>query len=475
MTTTYDVIVIGAGTAGINAAHAASRVGARVLLVNNGPPVTACAARNCMPSKALLAATQVAHTARHAAPFGVSVTGPVRVDFDRMVAQVKEQVQLFTHSVEEGVQKAVTDKKFDFIEGRASFGPDGRVTVNGHTLEGQRYVIATGSVVTVPPIDGLDRVDCITSDDVLALSEAPRSLVILGAGAVGLELAEVFARVGTDVLVVERTSVLADFDPEFGEEFQRYMEAEPHLTLWTQAQVTQVRPNEQGAGLTCVIDVDGQQQEHAADKLLVATGRQPALADLGLEHLGLAPERGKLQVSAAMQTDNPNVFLAGDAVGPQILHIAAEEGRVAGHNAAMGRADQAMDYDRQDLAVIFTGLTAARTGLTETQAREADRAIDTASDHPAKSGRGITDKDAFGLWKLVADAHTGAILGAQILETNADASIHLVKMAIDAGLTVADLSTMVAYHPTRAERLKNLAHTICERLQMPSASTFCPQ
>jgi mercuric reductase len=471
----YDVIVLGAGTAGINAAHAASEAGARVLLVNDGPTVTACASRNCMPSKALLAATHVAHTARHAAPFGIAVPGPVVVDFPRLVAQVQEQVQLFTRSVEEGVKKAVAEQQFDLLRGRASFMPDGYLRVHGRTLKGHRYVIATGSVVAVPPIDGLEQVYYITSDDVLALAEAPRSLMILGAGPVGLEMAEVFARVGTDVMVAERGSVLDDFDPEFGAEFQRYVEAEPRLTLWTQAQVTQVRANGSGTGVTCVIDVDGQRREHAADSLLVATGRQPDLEGLGLEHLGLTLEHGRLQVNSAMQTANPNVFLAGDVVGPQILHIAAEEGRVAGHNAAVGAAEQTVDYVRQDLTIIFTSLTAARTGLTETQARQAGRIIATAGDRPARSGRGITDKDAFGLWKLVADADTGKILGAQILETQADATIHLVKMAMDTGLTVGDLSRMVAYHPTRVERLKGLAHTICTHLRMPSGLAFCPQ
>jgi pyruvate/2-oxoglutarate dehydrogenase complex dihydrolipoamide dehydrogenase (E3) component len=397
------------------------------------------------------------------------------VDFPRLIAQVQAQVQVFTSSVEEGVTQAVAEQTYDFINGRASFLPHGHLQVHEHTLTGRRYVIATGSAVAVPPIDGLAQAGYLTSDDVLTLAEAPRSLVILGAGAVGLEMAEVFARVGTDVLVVERGSVLADFDPEFGEEFQRYVEAEPRLTLWTQAQVTQVRANRQGSGVTCVIAVDGQQREHPADSLLVATGRQPALEGLGLEHLGLTLEHGRLQVNSAMQTANPHVFLAGDVVGPQILHIAAEEGRVAGHNAAVGAAEQTVDYARQDLAILFTSLTAARAGLTETQARQAGRTIATASDHPARSGRGITDKEAFGLWKLVADAHTGTILGAQILETQADAAIHLVTMAMDAGLTVGDLSRMVAYHPTRAERLKGLAHSICTHLRMPSALPFCPQ
>jgi mercuric reductase len=475
MNNRYDVIVIGAGTAGINAAHAAATAGARTVLVNDGPTVTACAAKNCMPSKALLAATHVAHTARNAAPFGVLVDGPVTADFGRIVAQVKEQVRLFTRSVEEGVERAVNNGKYDLIIGRAEFVPGGKLRVNGRRLQAKRYVLATGSVPVIPPLARPSAVPYITSDDVLDLSEAPASLLILGAGPVGLELAEVFARVGTEVVLVDRGSVLDDFDPEFADEFCRYAAAETGLTLWTHARVTEIRPAPQGTGLTYIVEQDGQQYEHEAEKLLVATGRQPAVHGLGLEHVGLRLRQGALHVNTAMQSDNPHIYLAGDIVAPQILHIAAEEGRVAGHNAAAGYAEQTVDYARLDLVVIFTSLTAARTGLTEAQACQAGREVVTASDWPAQSGRGITNKDAFGLWKLVADAHSGQVLGGQILETDADASIHLVKMAINAELDVGDVSKMVVYHPTRAERLKGLADQICKQLGTRSAVVMCPQ
>ena len=475
MTPPYDVIVLGAGTAGINAAHAAARADARVLLINDGPPVTACASKNCMPSKALLAATHVAHMARNAAPFGVFVPSPVIADFTSMVAQVKTQVRLFTGSVEDGVKQAVAQGRYDFINGRACFTPDGALAVNGRTLTAQRYVIATGSRPITPPIAGLTEVPYITSDDVLELEAAPSSLIIVGAGPVGLELAEVFARLSTEVLLVERSQLLDDFDPEFSAEFTRYFEAEPSLSLHTHAEVVQVRPGRQGSGITCVLEVDGRRHEHTAEQLLIAVGRAACLDGLGLEHLGLQPEQGRVEVNTAMQTANPRVFLAGDVVGPQILHIAAEQGRVAGHNAAVGSTEQTVDYAHQDLAIIFTSLTAARTGLTETQARQAEKDLVTASDNPARSGRGVTNKEAFGLWKLVVEAQTGKLLGAQILETEADASIHLVKMAMQAGFTVEDLSKMVAYHPTRAERLKGLADQICRRMGAPSAATICPQ
>lgn len=472
---TYDVIVIGGGTAGINAAHAAAAAGARVALVNDGPTVTACAAKNCMPSKALLAATHVAHTVRHAEPFGVLVDGPVSADFGRIVAQVREQVQIFTKSVERGVEKAVNSGKYDLLMGRARFDPQGDLMVEGRRLQAARYVLATGSEPVIPPLAGLDVVPHFSSDEVLDMSEAPTSLLILGAGPVGLELAEMFARVGTEVDLVDRGEVLDDFDPEFADEFRRYAAAEPGLTLWTHAQVTEVGPGPLGVGLTYAIEQHGQQQVQVADKLMVAVGRQPAVCGLGLEHVGLQPSQGTLQGTAAMQSANPRIYLAGDIVGPQILHIAAEEGRVAGHNAAVGYAEQIVDYARLDLAVIFTSLTAARTGLTETRARQSGQDVVTASDQPAQSGRGITNKDAFGLWKLVADAKTGQILGGQILETEADASIHLVKMALNAGLHVGDLSNMVVYHPTRAERLKGLADQICKRLGTHSAMTICPR
>lgn len=155
---------------------------------------------------------------------------------------------------------------------------------------------------------------------------------------------------------------------------------------------------------------------------------------------------------------HPHVFATGDVVGLQILHISAAESQVAGHNAAMGSPDC------QDLAVIFTSLTAARTGLTEARARKAGLEVVTACDNPAQSGRGVTDKERFGLWKLIAEKSTGRLREAQILKANADASIHLAKMAINARYTVAEIFDIVLYHPTRVERLKGLADTICQHL-----------
>ena len=464
MATAYEVIILGAGTAGISAAHAAAEAGARVLLLNDGPPTTACAAKNCMPSKALLAATTVAHMACHAAPFGVVVSGPVVADFTRIVAQVKEQVAFFTQATVDGVMQAVTDGKFAFLSGRAVFAPGGGVIVNGQVLTAQRYVLATGSIPAIPPIEGLAQVPYLTSDDILTLPQAPQSLIMLGAGPVGLELAEVFARVGTEVLLVDDDTLLPDFDPEFGNELTRYLAAEPRLTLWTGAQVRSVHGSHTSPGVTMVIDVEGQTREQRAEAVMVATGRKPALEGLGLEHVGLTLEKGTLKVNAAMQTTHPGIFAAGDLVKPQILHIAAEEGRVAGHNAARGVAEQTVDYARQDLAIIFTSLTAARTGLTASQAGAQGCMAVTASDTVATSGRGVTDKDAFGLWTLVAEKATGTILGAQILEKQADAAIHLVKLAMEARLTVADVARMVVYHPTRAERFKGLAQTLCQQL-----------
>jgi mercuric reductase len=428
-----------------------------------------------MPSKALLAATHVAHTARNAAPFGVVVDGPVRADFGRIVAQVRQQVQLFTRSVEAGVAKAVGNGKYDLVSGRAVFAPDGALLVDGRRLQAGCYVLATGSVPVIPPLVERAAVPHLTSDEVLDMSEAPTSLLILGAGPVGLELAEVFARVGTEVTLVDRGAVLDDFDPEFGDEFCRYAAAEPRLTLRPHARVIEIRPEPQGTGLRYVIEQDGQRYAHASERLLVAAGRQPAVHGLGLEHVGLQLRQGSLPVNSAMQSDHPHIYLAGDIVGPQILHIAAEEGRVAGHNAAVGYAEQTVNYARLDLVVIFTSLTAARTGLTETRARQTGRDVITASDQPAQSGRGITNKEAFGLWKLVVEAPTGQILGGQILETEADANIHLVKMAINAELSVGELSKMVVYHPTRAERLKGLADQICKQRGTRSAATMCPQ
>ncbi len=444
----YDVIVLGGGSVGSAAAAAASEAGARTAMINDGELGGLCLLRGCMPTKTMLASANAIHHANHLQPFGARLEGRAVADFARIMQRKDDVVARFQRAK----IRSIEESGYEVIDARARFAQGGGLDLgHGKTLTAKRYVIATGSTPFSLPLPGIDEVPVLNSDDVMQLRQQPRALLVLGAGATGLELAQFFARIGTEVLLVNRSPLLSHHDLDCGAELTRVLVDEPRMKLAVPGGIEQLRKD--GAGLLAVIrDADGR-REFRADALLMAVGRRADLDGLGLQHVGLQLVDGRLEHYDAMRTTHPDIYLAGDATGTnQILHIANEEGRTAGHNAAVGKRERRIERERL-MHVIFTDPPYAQVGLT------ADQATGNVAQGQARfpeTGRAITMGVGHGVWKLLADAGTGRILGSCILGPHADDLIHLVSLMIHYGTKVSDIPALPWYHPTLPEVLLDL-------------------
>jgi pyruvate/2-oxoglutarate dehydrogenase complex dihydrolipoamide dehydrogenase (E3) component len=451
---TYDVLVLGGGTAGTAAAKAAAGVGARTAMFNDGELGGLCILRGCMPTKTMLHAAHLAHTAHHNRTSGVTMRG-ADIDFRAVMANKDRKVERFQRAKLGGIARG----GYEVIDARARFtGPD-TVTANGQTWRFARgAVIATGSVPHVPDLPGLGSVPYWTSDDVMRIAERPSSLLVLGSGAIGLELATFFARMGSRVDLLSRRPLLADLDPLLGAELERMLADEPGLTCHTGARLLAV--HRAAAAIHLDAELGGARRTLTADAILVATGRTAALDGLDAQAAGVAVANGRIACGPDMRTTNPRVFVAGDATGDElILHVANQEGRVAGLGAAQAPGEHRVER-RLRMTAVFTDPPLAEVGLTEARARAAGYEVAAAHARFAETGRAITMDVAHGVWKLVADARSGEILGTQILGPNADDLVHTVAALMYYRGTVRDVLEMPWYHPTQSEVLLSLAREI---------------
>ncbi len=447
----YDVLVLGGGTAGSAAAEAAHLAGARVAMFNDGELGGLCILRGCMPTKTLLHAAHLAHQSGHSTTPGIRPLGAT-VDFAAVMANKDAKVERFKRAKIHGIQRA----GYEVIDARARFtGPD-TVEAGGETYRFTRgAVIATGSTPSIPPIPGLDDVPYMTSDDVMRLTERPDAIVAIGSGAVGLELCQFFARLGTRVTLVSRRRVCEKIDPLLADEMETVLGDEPNFELIQPARPMRVgRQDGQVA-----FDLEGGRRI-VADALLLATGRSALLEGLGLAAAGVEVRDGRVVCGDEMQTSNRRIFVAGDATGEElILHVASQEGRVAGQNAAAEMCAARVDR-RLSMQVVFTDPPLATLGLAEAQAARQGRAVVTSQIRFPETGRAITQDVRHGVCKLVADVDRGEILGAQILGPRADDLIHTLAAVMQHHGTAADMLSMPWYHPTLSEVFLSLARGI---------------
>jgi pyruvate/2-oxoglutarate dehydrogenase complex dihydrolipoamide dehydrogenase (E3) component len=404
----------------------------------------------------MLAAAHAVHEARRLEPFGARLDGRVTVDFARIAARKDKHVERFKKAKVEAIEAA----GYDVLDARGRLVDTGVIDAGGRRIRAGKVVIATGSVPACLPIPGVDEVPLLTSDDVMRLTEAPESLIVQGGGPIGLELSQFFARIGTRVLLVNRSPLLSKTDADCGAELRRAFEAESNLRLAVPGRIERLSRHDRG--LRAVVHFAGGTVEESADALLMAVGRDAAYEGIGLEAVGLSTRDGRIPHDREMRTENPDVYVAGDVTGDdQILHLANEEGRVAGHNAA-GAGPLEID-ERLKICEIFTDPPFAQLGLTEQMARE--RRIDcvVGREYFAQTGRAITMGADYGLWKMIADRTTGEILGTSILGPRADDLVHIVSTLMRYRGGAADVLELPWYHPTLSEVLLNVARDVQRR------------
>ncbi len=447
----YDVVVIGAGAAGLVTASGAGMLGARTALIEKGRFGGECLWTGCVPSKALIRTAQTLHDARNADKVGLQPT-TIDFDFPQVMQSMRDVIaRIQPHDDPDTIRK----RGVDTIQATAEIVDPGRVSVDGELLQAKHIVIATGSRPLIPPIENLESAGYLTHESILELDSRPAHLIILGAGPVGLEFAQIFKRLGSDVTVVELLdTILPHEDRELTEQLRHHLEAEGiHFLLGHKAVAAKaIRLKELTLERT-----DGSRTSITGDEVLIATGKRPYTTSLGLERVGVTLDpRGAIVVDDKLRTTASRVWAAGDVTGKLFFtHVADYQARLVVRNMFFPFRGSA-DYSNVPRAT-YTDPTLARVGLTEEEARQrhGDR-IGTYRYPFADLDRAITDRATHGLVKLVTDPR-GRLLGGHILGSQADAIVHQVALAIRAGEKIGSLSQMIHAYPTWSEGLRRTA------------------
>ncbi len=445
----YDLAVIGAGSAGFSAAITAAEAGKRVALVGHGTIGGTCVNVGCVPSKTMIRAAEAIHDAGMAKRFpGLSGMGQVD-DWAAVIAGKDALVGGLR-------QKKYTDllpgyEEITYIDEGAARLVEGGVEVGGRMIRAPRVIIATGGHPALPPIPGITNVPALDSTSLLALEILPDSLIFLGGGYIGAELAQMMARMGVQVTVVCRSRLLPQVEPEVSEALTTVFHAEGitmHCGITYDACHTK-----DGRAVLC-IEEGGKRLELTADHLVVATGRTPNTQGLGLEAMGIETDkRGAIIVGDDMTTSRPGVYGAGDVTNrEQFVYMAAYGAKLAARNAVLDGAER---YDNSAMPwVVFTDPQVAGVGLSEVQAIKRGFKIKTSVVPLDQVPRALAARDTRGIIKLVADENTDRLLGAQILAPEGADSIQTMVLAIKFGMTTQDLGATIFPYLTTVEGLK---------------------
>lgn len=414
-----------------------------------------------MPSKSLLAVADIALPCKHAQQYGLDAC-----DVRAELATVMDRKDRHVGRFERALQEKLSEDGYDILEGSAFFTDERTIKVSTedetHTIQASRFVLATGSRPSVPPVDGLDSVSYLTSDSIMEgeLSETPSRVAVLGGGSIGLELATFFAGMGSDVSVIEMNSLVKEFGDTTSTEYKNALEHNG-ITVYDNAKAETISPDGGGLQITAKT-LDGTKHINA-DRLVVATGREPALEDLGLSEIGVEDREFTVADDTLVLSGAERVFAAGDVTGRyQLLHVASEEGRIAGKNAAAGSATHSVDREKLNMSVIFSHPPIAHVGMTEPEAENAGAITERV--HLPETGRAITMGVQYGCWSLSVDPKTGKILGSTIVGPRADDLIHEVFFAMRLGAHISDIAGLYGYHPTLTEQFVSLANTLTERI-----------
>ena len=448
----YDLIVIGAGPGGYVAAIRAGQLGLKTAIVERDALGGVCLNWGCIPSKALLKNAEVVSYFNRAEEFGLK--------FDNFSADYSAAIDRSRKVVDRnvrGVAYLLRKNEIDHITGEATLKGNGVVEVapDGRQLTGKNIIIATGARPrSIPPlpIDG-DRV--ITSKEAIVLNDLPRSIVIVGGGAIGLEFAYLYRMYGVEVTVVELLPRLAPSeDEEISRQVERSFTRRHRVNVITGAGVTGV--SQEGEGLQVAVEKDGAQQTIGCDKVLVAVGVQPNSENLGLESLGVATDRGHIQVNDAMATNVPGIFAIGDVTGKLALaHVASAQAGVAVESIA-GLDPQPLDYAMMPRAT-YCQPQIASFGLTEEQAREAGHDVNVGKFNMQANGKALGMGETDGLIKLVVDSRFGEILGAHLVGPEVTELLGELSLTRLLEGTTLELGWLVHAHPTISEIIKEAA------------------
>lgn len=449
----YDLAVIGAGSAGFSAAITAAEQGAQVALIGHGTIGGTCVNVGCVPSKALIRAAEAVHHANSASRFaGVKAVGQVkdwnalRAQKDELVASLRQAKYIDLLPAYNGVA---------YLEGKARLG-NGDVTVDGEHIDAGKVIVATGSHEFVPAIPGIEDIPYLTSTTAFEMKSLPESMLVIGGGYIGCELAQMFARTGVKVTILFRSRLLPEGEPEISQALAGYFKEEG-ITVRRVDGYDTIATSDHGVALS--VTVDGSAETLEARRVLLSVGRKANTVGLGLEEAGVTlMPNGGIEVDDRMRTSKAGVYAAGDVTGrDQFVYMAAYGAKIAAFNAVNG---DGRSYDNLAMpAVVFTDPQVASVGLTEAAART--RGIDARTSVLSLDNvpRALAARDTRGLIKLVADGATNKLIGAHILAPEGADSIQTAAIAIKQGMTYAELGDMIFPYLTTVEGLKLAAQT----------------
>lgn len=450
----YDLLTVGGGSAAFAAAIKAAELGVKVAIVEKGTIGGTCVNIGCVPSKTLIKAAEVCYHSAYPEFEGLTACPPPS-DWQRVVQQKNDLVA----ALREGkyVNVAEMYPNITIIRGDAKLLGGRKIAVDGKTYTPGKILIATGSHNWVPAIPGLEEAGYIESTQALDLTALPESLIIIGGGAIGLEFAQLFTRFAVKVMVLEGgPHVAMAEEPEIGDALVKYLEGEK-VRVCANVKIKKV---ERANGEVKVhTEMNGADEICRAHELMVATGRRATTSGFGLEAAGVkVGKKGEILVNEHLQTDNPDIYAAGDCIGdPMYVYVAAYAGGIAAENALNG-AGKAFDLFALP-RVTFTDPQIASVGLMEAEAKAKEFPVDTSVLDLKNVPRALASRDTRGLIKLVAEKETGRLLGAHVLAADAGEVIQEATLAIRFGLTVEDL--VETFHPylTMVEGIKLAALT----------------
>ncbi len=441
----FDVIILGGGSAGYSAARTAQSQGARVAVVDPGPLGGLCILRGCMPTKTILRSSDVMALMRRARDFGL-LPVEARADLSAIIDRKNRLIDEFTqYRVEQ-----LRDPRFTLIEERGVFLSPNTIQAGEHRLTADSIIIATGSVIDWNfDVPGLTPENCLTSDDALDLRGLPDSLIVLGGGAVALELAQFYQRLGTQVTLIQRSShVLSQGD----EDLARPVEArfrEEGMQVFTGTRLIRIDSVDGGKRVT--FEHAGKPVTATASAVLQALGRRAHVDSLALELAGVECDEYGVKVDARMRTSQANIFAVGDVNGlHEIVHIAIEQGEIAGNNALNPEMPRLYN-DRLKTSVVFTDPQVASVGLYEKELKAQGIEYRSASYPFNDHGKSMCLGELHGHVKLLADPATGKLLGGHIVGPEAGELIHQLIAVMYYHGTADDLLKMPFYHPTLSE------------------------
>jgi len=450
----YNLAVIGSGTAGLVSAAGAAGLGAKVALIERHMMGGDCLNVGCVPSKAVIGAARASAAVRDAATFGANIPNGVTFDFTKAMERMRRLRASIAPN--DSVQR-FSEMGIDVFLGNGRFIDTDKIEVDGQCLTFKKAIIATGARAAAPPIEGLNDVDYLTNESVFSLTELPKRLAVIGAGPIGCELAQSFARFGSEVILVEAMhGILPKEDNDASGIVLESMRKDGVKLLCCGKELKIAKAD--GGSIRLFVESHGKRYCEIVDKLLIAVGRAPNIENLGLENAGVSFNRKGIEVNDRLQTSNPNVYAAGDICSPfQFTHAADFMARIVIRNALFfGRAKASA------LTIpwcTYTEPEIAHVGLYEKQAQEQGMAIDTFTRKFNDVDRPILEERTNGLVRIHVRRGTDKIIGATIVAVNAGDMISEITLALTHNLGLKHVANTIHPYPTQAEAIRQIGDT----------------